>query len=101
MKNAFRQDTKMAEGIDDDTETDMEIMDCVEADDTNTSLNIGRNNVGELMNEDPMKDALRAGSGVYIDLCETPERESPESGIPDSFDRAEEETVEEGRQWPA
>lgn len=99
MKNAFRQDTKMSEGID-DSETDMEIMDCVEEDVTNKSLNIGKNDVGELMNEDPMKDALRAGSGVYIDLCETPERESPESGIPDSFDRAEEETIEQ-RRWPA
>ncbi|KAG9669467.1 hypothetical protein KCU95_g17543, partial [Aureobasidium melanogenum] len=112
MTNAMGQDTKMSDGLDDETKTGVE---SVEEEVTDKSPDIGKKSriwrqdldkvgerdVGEPMDEDTMVDALRAGSGVYIDLSETPERESSESGIPDSYDRAEEETIDQGRCWPA
>ncbi|CAD0094716.1 unnamed protein product [Aureobasidium mustum] len=128
ITDGMRQDTEMSDGIDDGTKTDLDTTEDLEASvtDLDTTEDLGADvtdksqdfvdrersqskeqvddaekDVGEPMDEDPMTSALRAGSGDYIDLSETPEREPSEIGIPDSFDRAEEETIVQSRRWPA
>ncbi|KAH0390434.1 hypothetical protein KCU89_g15597, partial [Aureobasidium melanogenum] len=115
MTNAMEQDTTMSEGLDDETEAGAETTEGVEEEVADKSLGIekqsrtssrglekfGERDVDEPMDEDPRVDALRAGSRIYVDLSESPEREYPESGILDSFDRDEEETMGQSRRWPA
>ncbi|KEQ67729.1 uncharacterized protein M437DRAFT_62106 [Aureobasidium melanogenum CBS 110374] len=106
MTNAIGQDTKMSEDIKDgpepgftatvDKNSEIEKPSEPHSQDQDQDKTV-EGDLGKPMNEDAMVDALRAGSGVYIDLCETPERSFPEKSIPDSFDRAEEETMDQSR----
>ncbi|KAH0016071.1 hypothetical protein KCU78_g7978, partial [Aureobasidium melanogenum] len=106
--DAIGQDTEMSEDIENGPETDV-----TATADKNPEIgkwskthNQDQNKteeeeLGEPTEEDSMVDALRAGSRVYIDLSETPERSSSECSIPDSYDGAEEETMDQSRGWPA
>lgn len=106
--DAVGQDTEMSEDIEDGPETDVTAT-------ADKNPEIGKwskthsqdqnkteeEELGEPTEEDSMFDALRAGSRVYIDLSDTPERSSPECSIPDSYAGAEEETIDQSRDWPA
>ncbi|CAD0107711.1 unnamed protein product, partial [Aureobasidium uvarum] len=109
-----RKDTKMSEDIHEGAKTDMEksgeevtgkSLSIIEPDksleivepqksQSQDQDDVMAKDVGEPMDEDSLIDALRAGNVIYIDGSMTPEGGASESVIPDSYDRAEEETLE-------
>lgn len=116
IADGTRNDTEMSGCIDEHgVETNVETVESVAGKVTNESLDIieqersqsqDRDEIREKELDEPMDrnlmvDALEAGSGVYIDRSKTPKGKASESSIPDSFDRAEDETIGQSRCWPA
>lgn len=110
------EDTVMSDGIDDDeAKTELEATENLEASVIKKSSesvelqgiqnedqdDTKEGDSGEHMDEGPTTDALRTGIHISVERLETPERRLPEVIILDSFDRDEEETIDQGRRWPA